>query len=307
MTSNPFENGFIYRLKRAAKAETIDGAANALYGPTVDKYSEYLDDVKEDLKKADMDILFRTYVSKVLLATTFVLIAGIGIGTIYSFQQNMAFAEGIRYAFGIPMAVTLIVFSSLYFYPSQKARRRQKNINENLPFAMNHLSAIATSGIPPTSMFELLAGFDEYEGISREAEKVTRRVNAFGEDLTTALREVAEQSPSADWDEVIYGILSTVETGGNLESFLKEKAEEALFEYQIEREKEIERLSTYASFYTAILIAAPVFLVTILSVMNLLGGDIAGFAIRDLMWAGVHIIIPLLNIGFLLFLGIKVN
>lgn len=307
MTSNPFESNIISRIKSALAADTIDGAANALYGPTVDKYGEYFDDVRDDLKKADMDILFRTYVSKVLLLTTFVLLGGIAAGTVYSIQIGLPFLKAIRYAFGIPVAATLIVFSGLYYYPSQKARKRQKNIKENLPFAMNHLSAIATSGIPPGSMFELLARFDEYEGISREAEKVTRRVNAFGEDLTTALREVAEQSPSADWDEVIYGILSTVETGGNLEDFLKEKADEALFEYQLEREKQIERLSTYASFYTAILIAAPVFLVTILSVMNLLGGDIAGFAIRDLMWAGVHIIIPMLNIGFLLFLGIKVN
>ena len=307
MTSNPFESSLGSRIKSALEAETIDGAANALYGPTVDKYSEYLDDVKDDLKKADMDVLFRTYVSKVLLFTTVIFFMTIIVGAVYSIQQGFPPLTAVRYVVGVPIAVSLIAFSSLYFYPAQKARSRRKNINENLPFAMNHLSAIATSGIPPGSMFELLARFDEYEGISREAEKVTRRVNAFGEDLTTALREVAEQSPSADWDEVIYGILSTVETGGNLEDFLKEKADEALFEYQLEREKQIERLSTYASFYTAILIAAPVFLVTILSVMNLLGGDLAGFAIRDLMWAGVHIIIPLLNIGFLLFLGIKVN
>jgi hypothetical protein len=88
---------------------------------------------------------------------------------------------------------------------------------------------------------------------------------------------------------------------------LDQKAEEALFDYKMQREKEIERLSTYASFYTAILIAAPVFLVTILSVMNLLGGQLMGFAIKDLMWMGVHILIPSLNILFILFLGLKVN
>jgi len=102
-------------------------------------------------------------------------------------------------------------------------------------------------------------------------------------------------------------MLSTVETGGNMEDFMKSKADEALFDFKLEREKEIERLSTYASFYTAILIAAPVFLVVILSVMNLLGGQLMGFAIRDLMWMGVHIIIPVINTLFIIFLAFKVN
>jgi flagellar protein FlaJ len=208
---------------------------------------------------------------------------------------------------GIPLGIGTIIFGGMYLYPKERANRKRRSIEKNLPFAMNHLSAIATSGIPPSGMFELLAEFDEYGGISREAEKVSRRVNAFGEDFTTALREVAESSPSRDWNEVLYGILSTVETGGNLENFMKEKAEEALFEFKIEKEKQIERLSTYASFYTAILIAAPVFLVTILSVMNLLSSSLGGIPIQSLMWAGIHLIIPGINLIFLLFLGLKVN
>lgn len=55
------------------------------------------------------------------------------------------------------------------------------------------------------------------------------------------------------------------------------------------------------------MIAAPVFLVVVLAIMNLLGGNIAGFAIRDLMWLGVHIIIPGLNLLFIIFLVATVD
>jgi len=305
--SDPFQSNLLERLKQASDAESINAAANALFGPIVDQNSEHFRDLKDDMKKADMDVLYRTYISKIFLFSSLTLIAGIIIGGIYSLIQGFSLLKVLRYTFGIPIAACLILAIVMYTYPSQKVKRRQKNINENLPFAMNHLSAIATSGIPPNSMFELLSNFEEYGGIAEEAEEISRRVNAFGEDTTTAIREAAERSPSESWNEVLYGILSTIETGGDLESFLKEKSEEALFEYKIEREKQIERLSTYASFYTAILIAAPVFLVTILSVMNLLGGQIMGFAIRDLMWIGVHVLIPVINTAFLLFLGLKVN
>lgn len=307
MSSDPFRDSFIGRLKQAIQADSTSAAANALFGPTVDQNSEYFEGLKEDLKKADMDVLYRTYVSKIFLYSMLSFIIGIIAGTVYSIVNSLSIFEAVRYIFGVPLSITLIIFMFMYFYPSQIVKSRRKSIDENLPFAMNHLSAIATSGIPPSSMFELLSNFDEYGGLSKEAEKISRKINAFGEDTTTAVREAAEQSPSEAWDEVLYGILSTIETGGDLESFLKEKSDEALFEFKMEREKEIERLSTYASFYTAILIAAPVFLVTILSVMNLLGGQVMGFAIRDLMWMGVHIIIPVINTLFLLFLGLRVN
>lgn len=307
MSNDPFESSFFDRLKQASKTNNVSAAANALFGPTVDNYSDSFADVKQDLKEANMDVLFRTYMSKAFLYSSFAAFVGLIGGVIYSVSGGLNMLTAFRFVIGVPMALALAIFGFMYIYPSQKAKSRKKDIDDNLPFALNHLGAIATSGIPPKSMFELLTTFDEYGGISDEAEEISRRVNVFGEDLTTALKEVAKKSPSDDWSEVLYGIISTVETGGDLESYINEKADEALFDYNMEREKEIEKLSTYASFYTAILIAAPVFLVVVLAVMNLLGGSIAGFAIRDLMWLGVHIIIPVINCLFVAFLALTVD
>lgn len=307
MSSNPFRTSFRERLRGAMKTDSLDAAANALFGPTVDKYGDEFEDVKEDLKMADMDVLYRTYVSKMFLYSTMAFIVGMIAGGVYTVLNYSSMVTAVRFLFGLPMALAVLVFGFMYLYPSQKAKHRKNDIDDNLPFALNHLSAIATSGIPPSSMFELLHGFEEYGAISTEAGEISRRVNVFGEDLTTALREVADNSPSEDWSDVLYGMLSTVETGGNMESYIKEKAEEALFDFKMEREKEIERLSTYASFYTAILIAAPVFLVVILAVMNLLGGTLMGYAIRDLMWMGIHVIIPVINTLFIIFLALKVD
>lgn len=307
MSSDPFNSSFLERLKQASKTDNVSAAANAMFGQTVDKYGDQFEGLKDDLQKADMDVLYRTYVAKMFLYSWFAFILGLLGGVAYLFTGKISFINVMRFAFGVPLAFSLVVFGFMYLFPSQQAKRRKKRIDDNLPFALNHLGAIATSGIPPKSMFELLNTFEEYGGISDEAGKISRRVNVFGEDLTTALKEVAEKSPSDDWSEVLYGIISTVETGGNLESYIQEKADEALFDYNMQREKEIEKLSTYASFYTAILIAAPVFLVVVLAVMNLLGGTIGGFAIRDLMWLGVHVVIPVINALFVVFLAVAVE
>ncbi len=307
MTSDPFRSTVRKRVKNALKTNSLSAASNALFGSTADKHSEHFEDLKEDLKKADMDVLYRTYVSKMFLYTTLAFIFSTVMGLGYSMVNSLAPLQAVRFSIGLPLAFSVLVFGLMYLYPSQRAKRRKRNIEENLPFALNHLSAIATSGIPPSSMFQLLHGFEEYGAISEEAGEISRRVNVFGEDLTTALREVAERSPSQDWSEILYGMLSTIETGGNIDEYMRQKADEALFDLKIEREKEIERISTYASFYTAILIAAPVFLVVILAVMNLLGGRLMGFEIRDLMWLGVHVIIPVINTLFIIFLALKVD
>ncbi|MFB6208550.1 MAG: type II secretion system F family protein [Candidatus Nanohaloarchaea archaeon] len=307
MSHDPFNKSFRDRLKHSSKTETVEAAANALFGPTVDRYSENFEDLKQDLREADMDVLYRTYVSKIFLYSSTAFFMGIVIGGYYAYSNSLGVLGTVRYVIGVPVAMSLVVFGFMYIYPSQKAKRRRESINDNLPFALNHLGAIATSGIPPKSMFELLNTFEEYGGISREAGEISRRVNVFGEDLTTALKEVADKSPSEDWSEVLYGIISTVETGGDLKSYIQEKADEALFEYNQQRQREIQKLSTYASFYTAILIAAPVFLVVVLAVMNLLGGQIGGFAIRDLMWLGVHVFIPVINGLFVIFLAVMVD
>lgn len=307
MSSDPFNSSFLERLAQASKTDNVSAAANALFGPTVDKYGDQFEELKDDLEKADMDVLYRTYVAKMFLYSWFGLILGVIGGFAYFLTGEITLLNVFRFVVGVPVAISLVIFGFMYLFPSQQAKRRKKRIDDNLPFALNHLGAIATSGIPPKSMFELLNTFEEYGGISEEAGKISRRVNVFGEDLTTALKQVAEKSPSDDWSEVLYGIVSTVETGGDLESYIQEKAEEAMFDYNQERQREIEKLSTYASFYTAILIAAPVFLVVILAVMNLLGGTIGGFAIRDLMWLGVHVLIPVINALFVAFLALAVD
>jgi len=64
----------------------------------------------------------------------------------------------------------------------------------------------------------------------------------------------------------------------------------------------MQTLSTYADFYTAVLIAAPLFFVSVLSVMSLVGGSVFGLSIPNAMRIGVYAMIPLMNIMFILFI-----
>ena len=100
------------------------------------------------------------------------------------------------------------------------------------------------------------------------------------------------------------GITSTIETGGNLITYLNELSEKALFEYRIKREKYLKTLSTYADIYTALLVAAPLMFLALLATMGIIGGDIMGLGIPELIFLITWVVLPLMNIGFLVFVHV---
>nr|EGQ40829.1 MAG: archaeal flagella assembly protein J [Candidatus Nanosalinarum sp. J07AB56] len=304
---NPFKAETSTRLRRALSAKNNAATANALFGDFVDTHSDYFRSLKDSLQQTDMDVLFRTYVSEMLLFTSAAVVLGSSAGLLYSVVQGFGLVQSLQYIVGTPISLGLVVFGLMYLYPGSRAKSRSENIDDNIPFAINHMSAISSSGVPPDSMFELLEQFEEYGEIQNEAEAITRRVNIFGEDATTAITEVADRTPNDRFADFLYGMVSTIETGGDLHEYVEDQADEQLFKYNIRKEKEIDRISTYASFYTALLIAAPVFLVVILSIINLLQSRIGGFTVRNLMFLGIHVVIPVVNTMFIIFLVVKTD
>jgi flagellar protein FlaJ len=201
-----------------------------------------------------------------------------------------------------PVMTSSVVFVILYLYPIQKSSSMRNSIDNSLPFALAHMSAIASSGIPPEFMFELLTGFGEYGEVSRQAGLIVRNIKTFGMSSVNAIADVANRTPSPAFRQVLMGMHSTIEKGGNLTTYLDEMSERSLFDYRIKRENYAKTLSTYADFYAAVLITAPIMMIVVLGVMSIIGGDIMGFAANDLIFLMTWVMVPLMNIAFIAFL-----
>lgn len=265
-------------------------------------FGDYLKPLKEELIRSNLSILFELYVGKMLffsisafvVAFIFVMAVTTIVGTPLGFSLFGAFVTGLTFG----MAVLTIYHS----YPFNLLTSKKNSLEANLPFAINHMAAIAASGVPPFVVFKLLANIREYGEVANESRRIVRNVDTFGMDAVSSMRNVADRSPSAEFKQLIYGVVSTIETGGDLKRYLDNAAKEALFNYRIKREKYLQTLGTYADFYTAVLIAAPLFFISILSVMSLVGGEIFGLSIPVAMKVGVYALMPLMNIVFLLFI-----
>lgn len=278
--------------------------AKASFGWLAESTVTNFEPLKPYLKGARIKILIKAWVSIIYLSSVMAfftsLVAVLILGMLYDIYYLIYW---IMLAF-IPILGASFAFLTLYVYPMQRAKSRAKSIENNLPFAVTHMSAIASSGIPPEFMFSLIGGFKEYGEISEEANMIVKNIRTFGSSSIAAMKNVASQTPSKELKEILMGITSTIETGGNLTAYLREMSEKALFDYRIKREKYIKTLATYADIYTALLVAAPLFLLSTMAIMSIIGGDIMGLTTGQIVTIMTWLLLPVMNTAFLVFIHI---
>lgn len=287
---------------------TLKGLATLLFGGLVDRYSNLFIFVKNSLPKADIKIPFRTYMSTVFFVSSVVFLTCL-IALVLVLQIiKVLLVQKIIYLIFVPVTAGIVSFVMLTFYPLQRMSSRRKNIESNLPFVLTHMAAITEAGIPPSVVFKLVGEFEEYGEISKEIKKISNNIEVYGIDPLTAIKQVASKTPSEEFKQVLLGFATTTESGGNIKAYLKNAGQEALFQWRTKRERFLSQLSTFAEIYTGILIAAPLFIIALLSVMGMVQPAIGGFDIPTLMKLSVYLVVPIMNAGFLVFLrGIEVE
>ncbi|MEM7826745.1 MAG: type II secretion system F family protein [Candidatus Aenigmatarchaeota archaeon] len=265
-------------------------------------FPEYFKPLNETIRLANIGILFEIYVGRmILLSLVSFIVVFLSMFLGLSIFLNLPMWFSIPGSLLLSAIIALVILVFFHSYPYHVLSSKRASIENNLPFALNHMSAIAASGVPPTVIFRLLAEVEEYGKVAEESAMIIRNMKTFGMDMITAIRQVADRTPSTTFREFLYSIISTIETGGDIHKFLEGMAREAMFEYRLRREKYLSTLTTYADFYTAVLIAAPLFFISVLSIMSMLGGTIGGLPILTVMEIGIYVFIPLLNIVFIAF------
>ncbi len=273
-----------------------------LFGWVYEKAKDTFDPLAKHMRNANMGILVKTWISLSFMTALLVFIATLGIA--YAIDYFFVIDPFHFFVLSaslclLTVSVTLFLF---YIYPLQKESERKKSIENNLPFATIHMAAVASAGIPIDYMFSLLANFPEYGEISTDAKMIMRNIKTFGMNYVDALKDVEEKTPSPQFKSLLGGIISTVQSGGDLTTYLNSMAQKAVFEYKIKRERYIKTLSTYADLYTVLLVAAPLMMISILATMSIIGGKIMGLTIEELMSLITWVVLPILNTIFILFI-----
>jgi pilus assembly protein TadC len=267
-------------------------------------HPKMFDNLYKTLRASDIRIFSKTYVSMTLFTSMMSFLIFLFTGIMVNFFLAMSLPFAIASSTILAIVLAIITATVFLTYPHIVAGSRRRMIKNDLPFVTIHMAAVAGSGAKPISMFKLIATSGEYKGVESEIKKILNYVNLFGYNISTALKTVASSTPSPRFRDLLTGMVATIESGGSLKSYLNSMAEDTMHTYRLERRKYVQTLSTYSDIYTGILIAAPLLFIVTLAIINLIGGDIGGISVANIALGGTYVILPFLNIAFLLFLNI---
>lgn len=303
-------------VKKEKKPSTYIKIANQFFSTVSEKIinDKTFQDLEKDLIKANLQFTPRSYISVIFLTTLLALFAGILIGVFFLFFKIGVELPIITKAAGtlgsriwISLLITflspIMTFVIMYSYPSLEKSSTEKRIEDELPFATIHMSAISGSMVEPSKIFDIIISTHEYPYIEKEFKKLINEINLYGYDLVSALRNSAYNNPSKKLSELFNGLATTVNSGGDLPGFFDKRSQTLLFENRLEQEKKTKAAETFMDIYISLVVAAPMILMILLMMMKISG---LGIAMSTQMITIIMVIaVTMINIVFLTFLQLK--
>ena len=164
-----------------------------------------------------------------------------------------------------------------------------------MPYAANFINTMSVAGISPAEIFQALSEIKLYGEIQKEAQKITTEISMMGVDTITALNNAIKISPSEKFKEFIQGILSVIQSGSELGPYFERCVDKYMKDDLIDRKRNLESLAVMAESFVVTVIAFPLFLVIIISIMGLTNESGIDFMFLYII---AFLILPLSYLGF---------
>ena len=189
-----------------------------------------------------------------------------------------------------------IGFGSLVAVPYSRASARKREINMLLTDSVSFMYALSVGGLNQLEILEAMAqAEDTYGEVSREFQSIVRETEYFDIDYRTAIRKQAIETPSDDLSQFLTDMLSIVNSGGDMESFLRDKKDKHMRTAKQQQELTLETLELFGEMYMTLSLF-PLLLIIILVIMQMMpDADVT----NTMLYLTVYALIPLTSIGFI--------
>ncbi|MHB8605608.1 MAG: type II secretion system F family protein [Thermoplasmatota archaeon] len=252
------------------------------------------------LEEAHIPLLPEAFVAFALLNALLLTGALYALGVLVF---TLSLASGYRpglvatlLVFVTPLLVGGLVYVGEVIYPNYRAGERRRTIDATLPYAVNYVAAMSTAGLVPAEIFRDLARQPIYGEVSREMAWIARDVDLLGVDLLTAINNGISRSPSVRFQEFLQGAKTTMLTGGVLRTYFAEKAEQYMSENRVLQREFLNGLSVLSESYVTVVIAGPLFMLVLLSIMVIIGKGSASS--EAFLFVLVFAALPLAHLAF---------
>ncbi|MCK5397229.1 MAG: type II secretion system F family protein [Thermoplasmata archaeon] len=263
------------------------------------KYEED-QELEENLLKAHMKIRPEEYMAVIYMTALILAIVGIVAGIVMAVVLTMLLDMmmiGIMLAVAMPIGLPIMAMVVMKGSPRSKAKSRGRNIDKRISSSMSFISAMASANVPVDTIFKELSRQPVYGEIQKEAEWITRDTELLGIDILTAIKRGSLRSPSQKFQDFLQGVVTTSTSGGQLKPYFLMKAEQYEKENKLDLKMTMETLSMMGESYVTVVVAFPLFLVVILAIMAIIGGNADNTMM--ILFLVVGLMIPLSQFGFI--------
>ena len=226
--------------------------------------------LQKTLAQASIRMTFKAYVGLMAFASL-ISAAAVFLLSLLLFY-NLPLNQSLFFSFSGGLLAFLISAGVCYIYPMLGISSRTRKIDANLPLIANFMSVLASAGMPPERIVRSLANVGDEFSVGQEARRIIADIELMGLDLKVALKNAALRSPSKKFAAMLDGVVTTSHMGGDLGSYLASEADKYKKARVQAMKGFLENLATIAEAYISFMIALPLALIVMLSVMSFIGG-----------------------------------
>jgi len=185
-----------------------------------------------------------------------------------------------------------IGFGSLVSIPYFRSSAREREINVLLSDSISFMYALSVGGLNQLEILQSMGkAEDTYGEVAKEFQSIVLETEYFDTDYRTAVRNQALQTPSDELSQFLTDMLSIINSGGDMTSFLEDQKEKHMRTARQEQEKMLETLELFGEMYMTLSLF-PLLLIIILVIMSMMGN-----AQQSLIYGTVYGLIPLTGLS----------
>lgn len=174
-----------------------------------------------DMKRAELPVTVKEYATMSLVVVLFYFVFFGFLFTVITFrlfdQLNFLLPIGVSFFF------SLLVFVQLVTFPTIRVKKKVRDLDRNLVFALRTILVQLRSGV---SLFESMKVVAEgnYGGVSREFRRAVDQIST-GTIQEVALERIAEYNPSIYFRRALWQIVNGMRAGADISQVLAESVD----------------------------------------------------------------------------------
>ena len=307
--------------RQLGSSSSVSDTFYPLYQTLFDENGDFVSGIETKLAEARMDDNVEMYISRALAVGTvagltlwllgmllgylLVQILGLGEGPLLGLRLPESIAP-ILLALKIPALVFVsgivfgaigfgVGFGSLVSIPYFRSNAREREINVLLSDSVAFMYALSVGGLNQLEILQAMAQADDtYGEVAKEFQSLVLETEYFDTDYRTAIRNQAMETPSNELGQFLTDMLSIVDSGGDMTSFLEDQKDKHMRTAKQQQQQMLDTLELFGEMYMTLSLF-PLLLIIILVIMSMMSSG----SKMDMMMGTVYGLIPLTGVGFL--------